>query len=797
MKFTLSWLRDHLDTDASLDKITDKLTAIGLEVEEIHDPSKGLEAFQVGHVVSATQHPNADRLQCCIVDNGTSQETVICGAPNVKTGLKIVFAPVGTFIPGTGITLKNATIRDYPSHGMICSAFELGLSDDHDQIIELPEDAPIGARYVDYRGLTDPVIEIAITPNRGDCLGVRGIARDLAATGLGVLKPLQLNNISGTYPSPIDWQIADDANACNHVRGRFFRGVTNAPSPNWLKDRLTAIGLRPISALVDITNYISFDLGRPLHIFDVDKLAGKQLTMRCAKPQETLLALDDNSYHLDDDMTVIADTSGPQAIAGIIGGRASGCSLSTVNAFLEVADFLPTPIAQAGRKLGIDSDARYRFERTVDPASTDWGMTVASAMIQEICGGEPSEICIAGSLKQPQKQVALHTEKLKSFAGTDISDHTAETILRNLGFKTSLTNGVLNASVPSWRPDIEGPHCLIEEILRINGFDKITPISLPRNSETGTENIPFSVLQGAQARRALSIRGLSEVITFSFMEKNRATLFSPNAADLTLANPISSDLDVMRPTLIPNLLAVAMRNLDRGFANIGVFEIGSEFSTEFVDTQRRVMAAVRIGQTALRHWHQKPRPIDAFDIKADIEAVFTALHVPIGNIQIGDDFPSYYHPGHAASMALGKNILAVFGQLHPKYQQEIGLKSPAFAGEIFLDNLPYPRANANKTRAPLVISNLPAVQRDFAFLVPTATAAATVIRAVKSAEKKLLSNVEIFDLYAGAELQDQKSIALSVTLQPTKTTFTEAEIDALCQKIITAVTSKTGGQLRG
>jgi phenylalanyl-tRNA synthetase beta chain len=801
MKFTLNWLKDHLDTDAPLSVIDEKLTSIGLEVEGIEDRAEGFEKFVVGHVVTCEQHPDADRLRVCMVNTGTDKLVqVVCGAPNARQGLKGVFAPAGTRVPGTGLDLKATKIRGVDSSGMLCSERELGLSEDHDGIIDLPEDTEIGQSFVSLMGLDDPVIEIALTPDRADCAGIRGIARDLAATGIGSLKPFAHGETPAAFDTPIQWNraLGDHGDACPMVVGRAFRNVTNTASPQWLQDRLRAIGLRPISALVDITNYVTFDLGRPLHVFDIDKLSGDALTMRFAKPGEKIEALDGKTYTLDDQMTVIGDGAGAQAIAGVMGGEKTGCTEDTTSVFLEVALFDPIQTAATGRKLGIESDARYRFERGVDPASAFWGADAATALILELCGGEASDLSIAGDMPAPLPAIALDPKRVSTLGGMDVEPDEALNILKALGLKAPLDEGQIMASPPSWRFDVEGEACLVEEILRIRGFDNIPAVPLFRETTLSQPALTAPQRHVSFARKALAARGMLEVVTWSFTTHNLATLFGGGADNLRLANPISADLDTMRPSIMPNLIAAVGRNADRGNVNSCLFEVGADYQDDTPTGQRTVAAGVRAGDTGERHWSTPARAWDVFDAKADAIAVLKAAGAPANNAQATPDAPDWYHPGRSGVLRLGPAVLANFGEIHPKLLKTMDVDGPIAAFEVFFDAIPSPRKKQGKTRPALVSSPFQPVRRDFAFVLNDAVTSAKVITAIRSAEKKLITDISIFDVYAGANLgDDKKSVALSVTMQPVDGTMTDEVIDSISARIIAAVEKQTGGTLRG
>ena len=799
MKFTLGWLKEHLETAAALDEIASRLTMLGLEVEHVEDHGAALRPFVIGYVKEARQHPNADRLRLCVVDAGTGDVQVVCGAPNARAGMKGVFAPAGTFVPGTGIELKSARIRGEESNGMLCSEREMGLSDEHAGIIELPEDAPVGVRWAEWAGLDDPVIEVALTPNRGDCASVRGIARDLAAAGLGRLKPLDDTPVPGCFESSVRWLRdfpKDAGDACPMVIGRYFRNVTNGESPRWLQDRLRAIGLRPISALVDITNWSTYDLGRPLHVFDADALAG-DLTMRFARAGESLGALDERTYTLDAGMIVIADEDGVQGIGGVMGGAGSGCGADTVNVFLEVALFDPVRIAETGRRLGIQSDARYRFERGIDPTSVRWGTEIATRMILDLCGGEASEPVVAGEMPDWRRDCYMRVLRTLSLGGVAVPAEESRRILAALGFETRLDNDVIHCVVPPWRPDIEGEADLVEEVLRVHGYDNIPSVPLTR-----AETVPKPVRNAAQnraetVRRTLALRGLVEAVTYSFMDARHAELFGGVPHSLRLVNPISAELDVMRPSILPNLVAAIARNQARGVENPALFEVGPHYADDTPDGQALVAAGVRAGQSGPRHWAAVPRPIDALDAKADVLAALEAAGAPTQNLQIATDAPGWYHPGRSACFRLGPKVLAWFGELHPRLARALDADGPIGAFEIFLDAVPPVRGKTGAAKPLLTLSPFQPVRRDFAFIVDESVPAGEVMRAAAGAERALITDVQLFDLYQGRGVPEgKKSLAIAVTLQPVEATLTDAEIEAVAENPRRSVKKATGGELR-
>ena len=798
MKFTLSWLKDHLETDASLDEISTRLTDIGLEVEAITDRAESLAAFCVAEILSAEPHPDADRLKLCHVDTGSEVLQVVCGAPNARAGLKGIFAPPGSTIPTSGMRLKKTKIRGVESHGMMCSERELGLSDAHEGIIELPDKAEKGTQAADALGLNDPVIEIAITPNRPDCLGVHGIARDLAAAGLGRLKSGAVPQVKGNGPCPVPVAIDTatlSSNGCPVFAARLVRGVRNRPSPDWLQRRLEAIGLRPISALVDITNYISFDRGRPLHVYDADKLHGA-ITVRSAAAGETLRALDGNDYTLAPPMCAIADESGAIGLGGIMGGEATGSTGDTVNVLIESAYFDPVLTATTGRQLAIESDARYRFERGVDPAFVLPGLELATQMVIEICGGEATEIVVAGSPPAPGEAIAFRPDRVRQLTGMDITDARGVQILESLGFTVDAALVPIMVQPPSWRPDTHGEPDLVEEIARIEGLDRLPVTALP-----AFEN-PMPVLSAAQrrirrAQRCLAGRGLHEAVTWSFTSSELAVLFGGGQASLTLANPISSELDVMRPGLLPNLLAAARRNADRGQSDFGLFEVGPQYAGDTPEKQSCAATGIRIGDYRPRDWSAAQRRADIFDVKADAFAILETLGGAVNKLHVTADAPDWYHPGRSGVIRLGpKNILGYFGEIHPRILDRFDLKDTVVGFEVILDALPLPKRRTTTSRGPLSASDLQAVTRDFAFILDADIPADVVLSAASGADP-LIQAVRLFDLYEGEHVAaGKKSIAISITVQPSDKTLTDAEIDAIAAKLVEKVTSATRGELR-
>lgn len=803
MRLTLGWLKDHLETDADVNTVAEKLTALGLEVESINDPAAALAPFIIGHVISAEKHPNADRLRVCVVDTGKIKTQVVCGAPNARAGMKGAFAPAGTYIPGTKITLEKGIIRGVESNGMLCSERELGLSEEHDGIIDLPQEAPVGMLVADFMGINDPVIEIAITPDRADCLSIHGIARDLAAAGLGRLKPMKTEPVKGSYDPPLKWvrDLASNEDACPYVAGRHFRGLKNGPSPDWMQQRLRAIGLRPISALVDITNYVTFDLGRPLHVFDAAKLSGDTLSMRMASTGESVAALDGKTYPLDDEMTVIADGKGPQAIGGIMGGATTGCSEETTEVFLEVALFDSVRTAKTGRKLQINSDARYRFERGLDPASAAWGEDIAVRMILDLCGGEVSYSTHAGKIPDDKIEITLRYAKIAALTGMEVLPSEAKGILQRLGFNVVKEDGAtsIRVSVPSWRVrDVEGEADLIEEVARVHGYQFIPSTPLPALSALPLPAIDSVQRRQGLAKRALAARGLMEAVTFSFLSGAHAAMFGGDNPALQLVNPIAADLDTMRPSLLPNLLAAGMRNLARGQDQLGLFEVGPVYSDDTPEGQHMHASCIRLGQSHARHWAHPSVKVDAFDAKADALAVLAACGAPLEKLSTYAEAPSWYHPGRSGELRLGpKQTLARFGEIHPRIAAAFDIKGPVVAIEVLLAAIPFAKAKSRRI-APLQASAFQAVERDFAFLVASEVSAETLVRSVRGAEKSLITAATVFDVYEGDKVEKgKKSIAVTVTLQATDHTLTEAEIESVSQKIVAQVTKQTGAVLRG
>jgi len=797
MKFTLGWLKTHLETEAHLEKIVAHLVMLGLEVESVDDRAKGLEPFVVGRVITAEPHPNADRLRVCKVDTGNGQVQVVCGAPNARAGMLGVFAPVGITIPRTGLLLRESTIRGVASRGMLCSAYEMGLSDDHEGIIELPESATVGEPFAAAMGLDDPVLDVKVTPNRGDCLGVRGIARDLAAAGLGTLAPIDTTPIPGHFAIPKRVHLAGpDDKACPMFASRVIRGLTNGESPQWLKDRLVAIGLRPISALVDITNFLTFDINRPLHVFDVDKLSG-DLAVRAARPGEVMLALNGKGYELDSEMTVIADANGPQSLGGVIGGESSGCTETTTTVLIEAALFDPVRTAATGRRLGVQSDARYRFERGLDPEMVLPGVEVATRLILELCGGEPSDAAVAGAVPAWRRHYHFRLDRTRTLGGLEVPAAETVRILEALGFALDSRQDGFEVTPPPWRGDIVGEADLVEEVLRVHGYEHIPVVPMERTTALPRPALSPAQKRAVMVRRALATRGLTEAVTFSFLRKADAELFGGGAPELTLINPISADLDQMRPSILPNLVSAAQENADRGQPNAALFEVGPQYRNDEPEGQAHVAAGLRFGMTGPRQWRHGGEPVDAFVAKADALAALAAAGVPVENLQITTDAPKWYHPGRSATLRLGAAVLAHFGELHPRVAHALGAKETVAAFEVYLDRMPSPRAKAGKARPLLRLEALQPVTRDFAFVVAKDLPAESLLKAARQSDKKLVTEVRLFDVYEGEGLPEgKKSLAIEVTLQP-EATLTDADLEAFTKKLVDQVQRTCGGVLRG
>src|SRR5215212_5536349 len=805
MKFTLAWLREHLDTDAPLATLADKLTMIGLEVERIEDKAKELAAFTVARVISADEHPNADKLKLCMVDTGSGAPVqVVCGAPNARAGMNGVFAPPGTHIPGTGLDLKVANVRGVESRGMLLSERELGLSDEHAGIIELPPDSPVGKPFAELLGLSDPVIEINVTPNRPDCTGVHGIARDLAAADMGRFKDPIIKPVKGTFPCPVTVTLdfGTTPSLCPGFALRLVRGVKNGPSPEWLQRRLIAIGLRPINALVDITNFITYDRGRPLHVFDAAKVKGN-LTVRRARAGEQLLALDGKTYALDETMCVIADESGPESLAGIMGGEATGCSENTTDVLIESALWEPLNIAQTGRKLGINSDARYRFERGVDPAFLVPGLELATKMVLELCGGEPSEIVVAGDPQVPELVIDFPLSELKRLAGLDIGLPEVRRVLGHLGFIVAGQGNQIKVAPPSWRPDVHGKADVVEEVVRIIGVDRVPATPFERGDKARKPILTPVQMRTRKAKRALAARGMVEAVTWSFVSKAQAELFGGGKPELALANPIAADLSDMRPSLMPGLIAAAQKNADRGYPDVALFEVGQIFKGDSPEDQFTAATGVRRGLARStgsgRHWSDGAKEADVFDVKGDALAALVAAGAPAQALQVVPGGPAWFHPGRSGTIQIGPHtVLGHFGELHPRALEALDAEGPLVAFEVIPEKIPEPKAKPTRSKSVLELSPFQPVERDFAFVVERAVKAADIVRAAQNVDRKLITGVAVFDVYEGKGIDPgKKSIAIAVTLQPREKTMTDEEIEALAGKIVAEVSKRTGGVLGG
>lgn len=792
MKFTLSWLKDFLDTNASVDEIAERLTAIGLEIEEVVDPLAAVKDLIVVSVDECVAHPDSDHLHVLKVNTGKELVQIVCGAPNARAGMKGILARPGDYVPAFGDKLKAGKIRGIESFGMMCAEDELGVGPDHTGIIECPEDAVVGASITTVYP-SDPVFDVSITPNRGDCMSVYGIARDLAAAGLGTLKTPKHNVTVCAFKSDVKL-----SNEATEIGAPFFtlreiRGVKNGTSPKWMQDRLTAVGLRPISALVDVTNYFNITFGRPLHVFDADKVKG-QITVRSARDGEKLTALDGKEYALSDGMVVIADENGVESIAGIMGGEASGCEESTTRVLLESAYFTPESIAKTGQKLILTSDSRQRFERGVDPASTiPFGADMAAQMIAELCGGECSELIVTGKEPERPAPIAFDPHRVEKLCGVDVPADTCKEILEKLGCVVKSDGNLFSVVRPTWRSDISGSHDLVEEVLRIYGYDKLPEIALPR------PNGVHGILQPKQrrevsVRRAMANRGGCQTITWSFMSSKDAVPFRTKDAVL-IANPISADLNEMRPNLLPNLVSAARSNITKGTFDGCLFEVGPQFFGFKPMEQETVACQLRFGQATPRHWAVAQRPVDVFDAKADALAALDAAEAP-QSVQIVREAPAWYHPGRSGAVKIGKTVLAYFGELHPKILKAMDVKTTVCACEVFLDRLPPAKKKNGKGVKTLKLSAFTPIFRDLAFLVDRKVDADKIVSAAKNTDKVLITDVSVFDLYEGEALGDKKSVAIQLTIQPVEKTMTDEEIESVCRRVVGAVGVATGATLR-
>ena len=830
MKFTLSWLKDHLETEATLDEICERLTMIGLEVEHVDD-KRALKPFVIARVLTAEKHPDADKLRVLTVDAGDGKPIqVVCGAPNARAGLVGAFAAPGTYVPGIDVTLSVGRIRGVESHGMMCSERELMLSDEHDGIIDLPEDAPVGQSFASWAKLDDPVIEINLTPNRPDATGVHGIARDLAAAGLGTLRSAPVEPAGGSGECPVKVTI-EAPDLCPGFALRLVRGVKNGPSPKWMQQRLIAIGLRPINALVDITNYVTFDRGRPLHVFDAARVKGN-LTVRRACEGEKVLALDTFEYELTPEMCVIADDNGVESIAGIMGGEHSGCDETTTDVLIESALWNPLNVARTGRELGIITDARYRFERGVDPEFMVPGLELATRMVLDICGGAASQEEVVGYQGHDGMTIPFPVSEVTRLTGIEVPAQAARGILERLGFAVAdvfgmdISDGPRNAgttlsylsadnmrnvrrkdlfevTVPSWRPDVEGKADLVEEVMRIHGVEKIAPQAMASDRAVGGRILTTLQLRTRSARRALGVRGMMEAVTWSFIPAKHAELFGGGQPSLKLANPIAADMSDMRPSLLPGLIAAAQRNADRGFADVALFEVSGTYEGDGAGEQRRVAAGVRRGTARMegsgRAWSGNVAAVGVYDAKADAMAALEACGAPVDKLQVEAGGPEWYHPGRSGTIKLGpKVVLATFGEFHPRTLETLDVSGPLCGFEVFVDAIPEPKAKPTRTRPRLDLSPFQAVRRDFAFVVDRGVEAGMISRAALGADRKLITGVTVFDVFEGAAIgEGRKSVAIEVSIQPVDKTLTDEDFEALAGRIVDNVRKQTGGELRG
>ncbi len=794
MKFTLSWLKEHLDTEASVEQIAETLTKIGLEVEEVINPFENMEGFVTARIEEVEDHPDSDHLHVLKVNDGEKVLQIVCGAPNVKKGMMGILAHVGAYIPLFNEKIKVGKVRGVESFGMMCAEDEIGVGTDHQGIIELPANAPIGLTLAEvYKA--DPVFDISITPNRAECLGVRGVARDLAAAGLGKLKPLNISKQNSTFSSPIKVKV-EDFEACPVYTARYIKGVNNkAETPKWMRDRLNAIGLRSISPLVDITNYINYDMARPLHVFDADKIKG-DICVRMAKNGEKFVSLEDKEYSLDDKSLGICDDEGVQCLGGIMGGNAKGCSENTVNVLLESALFAPVCIARTGRKFQIDSDSRYRYERWVDPNSNILGSEYATQLILQICGGEASEIEIAGEENYQPVTTFIRPQRVKSFIGVEIPEGKIIDILNRLGFETKKDGDKIWATSPSWRGDIEGEHDLIEEVVRMWGLDNVPAESMPK------AYFPAQTLQPEQRRvvtirHELASRGLLETVTWGFTDSKLAQYFRKGKQPVPVCNPITAELDEMRPSALINLLIGVKNNMARGYSDVSLFEVGPEFFGRKPGEQRLVAAGVRCGMTAKKHWLKDERNFDVFDVKADAMAAIAAANGPFDSARISLDAPEYYHPGRSGALRLGNNVIAYFGELHPSILKKFGIKQRVCAFEVLVDNIPLPRNTAGKAKKKLELSAFQPLDKDMAFIVDKSVKADDLIAAARNADRRFITDVRVFDVYEGENMEaGKKSIALSLTFQPQEATFSDQDIETLMAKVEQAAKTKCNAVLR-
>ncbi|RAK64820.1 phenylalanine--tRNA ligase subunit beta [Phenylobacterium kunshanense] len=806
MKFTLSWLKDHLETNATVDQVVEAMTMAGLEVEHVDDPATKLAAFSVARIVEAVQHPNADKLRVCQVETKDGRLEIVCGAPNARAGLTTIYAPLGAYVPGSGITLEARPVRGVVSNGMLCSARELEVAEESDGIVELDDALAVGTSAAEAFGL-EAVIDFEVTPNRPDWLGVRGIARDLAAAGLGTLKPDPVEAVKGGYPCPVEIRV--DGDACPVFAGRLIKGVKNGPSPAWLQQRLTSIGLRPINALVDVTNYITYDRGRPLHVYDRAKMVGDVIEARLGRGKaeagsgepspaehhdEQLIALDGKTYDLSSEMSVISDANGerPIGIGGVMGGESTGCSDETVDVFVECAWFDPIRTAQTGRTTGINSDAQYRFARGVDPESVAPGIEQATRMILDLCGGEPSEVKVAGKAPAPPAPVAFDRAYVKKLSGLDVSDARIDEILDKLGFKVEAGK----VTPPSWRRDVEGKADLVEEVARIEGFGALPSTPLPEIARPPGGALTVRQRRIRDARRLMAARGYAEAVTWSFTRREWAEMLGGGQPELVLSNPIAAELSTMRPSALANLIDAAARNARKGFPDAALFEIGPNFRGDQPADQWTAVTGL-LAPHAPKHW-TKAGGDPLFELKADLLALLDEVGAPTLQVVQGQN-AGWWHPGRSARLQLGpKVVIAEFGELHPSVLKAIDAEGPMLAFEVNLDAIPEPKKKGVKTKAALELSPLMPLRRDFAFLVAAGTPAGDLVRPILGADKALIADARVFDVYAGTGVPDgMKSVAVEVVVQPREKTLTDGEIEGLSNRIVAAAEKAAGAKLRG
>lgn len=794
MKFTISWLKEHLETKASTDEIINKLTSIGLEVEEANDSSKIFADFIVAQVVEEKKHPDADKLKVCKVNTGSSIVDVVCGASNVEKNMKVVYAPPGSTIPANQMKLKAAKIRGVESSGMMCSEYELGLSDDHDGIIKLDDKAKVGQPYAEISGFDDVVIEIGITPNRQDCLGVYGIARDLSATGIGNLKTEKIQSLKGTFQSPIDIEIKNKED-CPAFAGRYVKNLRNVESPDWLKNKIKSIGLRPISALVDITNYVMFDINRPLHIYDADKLANK-IIVRSSKKGEKFNGLDERNYILDDDICVISDTEKVLGLGGVMGGESSGCTKQTVNVLLESALFNPITTAKSGRKLSIESDARYRFERGVDPESVMQGIDNATKLILDICGGEISDVIIAGDIPKHNHQISMNIERVNKRLGADLDQDEIITILNNLGIKTKLNKKEILCDAPSWRQDIQCEADLTEEVIRIKGYDSIPTLDIRTSQKINSFILNDSQKRSSRSKRFLASRGYNELVTWSFASSEESEFYGDNN-NLKIVNPISEELNILRPSLLPNIIAAMKKNVSRGFNSFSLFEVGNQFLSSKPGDQKNIVCGLRAGIKQSKNWKDKESFYDVFDVKKDMYDLINHILPQQKKLTIINEAPDWYHPGRSCTLMLNKTIkLGYFGELHPKIGLYYKIKNRINVFELMLDDVPlFKKKSTNKPS--LHLSNFQKVSRDFAFVLDSNIKGSDLISAALKVDQNIIQDIEIFDIFEDSSLgENKKSMAINVIMQANDRTLSDSEIQELSSKIIQAIEKDTSGSVR-